>query len=360
MLTALTFLAILIILVLIHELGHFIAAKKNGVLVEEFGFGFPPRIFGKKFGETLYSINLIPLGGFVKLYGEEYHEGEKKKSDKKTIPAHRAFVNKTPFQKTIIITAGVVMNFCLGWLLLSILFTQGVPAPDGVYIASVQKDTPASEAGLMIGDKLVSISHDKQNVIIQASDDLIKSTKTFADQETELIVDREGELITVNIVPRSNPPAGQGSFGIVIEQKIKMQHYPWYTAPYHGLIESLSMIKTIAVEILKIPAQLITKQSTDVQFTGPIGIAKIVGEARKFGIVALMQITAILSLNLAVINILPFPALDGGRQVFIFYEWITGKKTNQNFEHYLNLIGIILLLVLSAVITIFDIQKYWG
>jgi len=360
MLTAVTFLIILVILVLIHELGHFIAAKKSGVLVEEFGFGFPPRIFGKKIGETLYSINLIPLGGFVKLYGEEYHEGEKETPGKNDIPSSRAFVNKTPLQKTIIITAGVFMNFFLGWALLSILFTQGVPAPAGVMISTIQENTPAAEVGLEVGDTLISIAYKDKTVTIRSTEDLIQSTKTFADREATLKVNRSGKEISVSIVPRSNPPKGEGSLGVVIEQKIEMIRHPWYSAPYYGFIESVSMTKTIGYEILKIPAQLISKQSTDVQFTGPIGIAKVIGEARRFGITALMQITTILSLNLAVINILPFPALDGGRQVFIFYEWITGKRTNQNLEHYLNLIGIILLLVLSAVITIFDIQKYWG
>lgn len=360
MVTALTFLVILIILVLIHECGHFIAAKKNGVLIEEFGFGFPPRLFGKKFGETLYSINLIPLGGFVKLYGEEYYEDKKRKPDKNTIPANRAFVNKTSAQKTIIITAGVIMNFLLGWFLISILFIQGVPTPTGVTVSHVQKNTPAYEAGLMVGDKLISISHDHKKIDIETTDDLITSTKTFADQETVLQIDRSGTQIPISIIPRSNPPKGQGSFGIVIEQQVEITHYPWYSAPYFGLIKVFSMTKAIATEILKIPVQLITQHSTNVQFTGPIGIAKIVGEARKLGVMALMEITAILSINLAVINILPFPALDGGRQIFILYEWITGKKTNQNLEHYLNFFGIILLLVLSAIITIFDIQKYWG
>ncbi|PIZ65818.1 hypothetical protein CO051_03635 [Candidatus Roizmanbacteria bacterium CG_4_9_14_0_2_um_filter_39_13] len=360
MITALIFLVILVVLVLIHEFGHFIVAKKSGVLVEEFGFGFPPRIFGKKFGETLYSINLIPLGGFVKLYGEEYHEGEKKRPDAKSIPKHRAFVNKSPLQKTMIITAGVVMNFILGWVILSFLFTQGVPTPAGVVVTSVQDNTPATEAGLLVGDRIISITQENKTIEIVSSEDLIGSAKTFADQPTILQIERTGKVFSVDITPRSNPPKGEGSFGIVIEQKVELVKHPWYTAPYFGFIEAASMIKMIAVEILKIPAQFFTKQSTSVEFTGPVGIAKIIGEARKFGIVALLQITAVLSLNLAVINILPFPALDGGRQVFIFYEWITGKKTNQNLEHYLNLAGIILLLTLSAVITIFDIQKYWG
>ncbi|PIT89239.1 MAG: RIP metalloprotease RseP, partial [Candidatus Levybacteria bacterium CG10_big_fil_rev_8_21_14_0_10_36_7] len=122
MVTAIIFFVILLILVLIHEFGHFFGAKKSGVKVEEFGFGFPPRLFGKKIGETLYSFNLIPLGGFVKLFGEEYHEEKKNKTD-----SQRAFVNKKPWQKTIIICGGVIMNFVLGWVITSYLFTVGVP-----------------------------------------------------------------------------------------------------------------------------------------------------------------------------------------------------------------------------------------
>ncbi|KKQ37568.1 MAG: Membrane-associated zinc metalloprotease [Candidatus Roizmanbacteria bacterium GW2011_GWA2_37_7] len=360
MTTALTFLLILIILVLIHEFGHYFAAKKSGVLVEEFGFGFPPRLFGKKIGETLYSINLIPLGGFVRLYGEDHNEVKNKKIENSKIPSHRAFVNKTPFQKTIIITAGVVMNIFFGWILISILYTQGVPSPVGVTVNAIQKNSPASEAGLKIGDKLISITHSDQTVKIITTDDLVQSTQRFADEITMLQINRGDKIFSVQITPRSRPPKDQGALGIVIEQQIEIKHYPWYMAFYQGFIETLSMTKTIAAELLKIPVQLISRQSTDVEFTGPVGIAKIVNEARKFGITALIQITAILSINLAVINILPFPALDGGRQIFILYEWVTGKRANQNLEHYLNIVGIILLLTLSAVITIFDIQKYWG
>ncbi len=359
MLTALTFIVILVVLVLIHEFGHYYAAKKTGVYVEEFGFGFPPRVIGKKIGETLYSINLLPIGGFVKLFGEEYHESTEKVENKK-IPKNRAFVNKKPWQKTIIITAGVIMNFLLGWVLISYLLTSGIPSPTGVAIEEVQPNSPAMEAGLQKGDRFVSIKHNDTKKDIVLTGDLINNANKYAGDTVEVTVERKGEQETVFIVPRKNPPKGQGTMGVVITQLVETKRYPWYTAPYYGLIEAANMTKMITVELLKIPASLISKTAPDVEFSGPIGIAKVVGEARQYGINALLQITALLSLNLAVINILPFPALDGGRLVFVLYEWITGRKSNQNLEKYLNLIGIIILLGLSLLITIFDIQKFWG
>jgi len=359
MLTVLTFIIILVVLVLIHEFGHYFAAKKTGVYVEEFGFGFPPRVIGKKIGETLYSINLLPIGGFVKLFGEEYHETKEKVDDKK-IPKERAFVNKKPWQKTIIITAGVVMNFLLGWVLISYLLTTGIPSPTGVGVEEVQSNSPAMEAGLQKGDRFVTIKHeDTQNDIILTGD-LINNANRFAGDKVEITIERKGKQQTLFIVPRKDPPKGQGSMGVVITQLVETKQYPWYTAPYYGLIEAASMTKMITVELLKIPASFLSKSAPQVEFSGPIGIAKVVGEARQYGINALLQITALLSLNLAVINILPFPALDGGRLVFVIYEWITGRRSNQNLEKYLNLIGIIILLGLSLVITIFDIQKFWG
>ncbi len=356
MLAAITFLIILIILVVIHELGHFFAAKKNDVYVEEFGVGFPPRAIGKKFGETLYSLNWLPLGGFVKLYGEEYHE-EDKLEKKAKIPASRAFVNKTPLQKAIIITAGVIMNFILGWVIMSYLYTIGIPTPAGVTILEVQNNSPAQAAGLQEGDKLVSIGQDEERINIKATYELIRATNRYIGEQVDLVVERDGQTQLVSLEARENPPANQGAFGIVINQLVEEEKHPWYTAPWYGLVRAYDMTRTIAVEILKIPYQLITRHKTDVEFSGPVGIARVVGEAREYGINPLLEIMALLSLNLAVINILPFPALDGGRLVFIVYEWITKKRPNQNFERYMNLAGIIILLSLSAVITIYDIMK---
>ena len=359
MITVLIFFAILVLLVLIHEFGHFIAAKKNGVYVEEFGFGFPPKLFGKKIGETLYSFNLIPLGGFVKLYREEYHENGKAKKNK-NIHDDRAFIAKNPLIKTIIILGGVIMNFVLGWVLISYLLVSGVPTPDGISVVEVQKNSPASAVGLEKKDVLVSITVDDKVTALTTTYDLVTTSQENADKPVLLTVLRRGKQIEFTITPRSNPPKGQGSLGIVINQMVKTKSYPWYSAPFYGLGEAFSMTRRIIIEVAKIPVQLLTTQKTNVEFTGPIGIAQIVGEARQYGIKALLELTALLSLNLAVFNILPFPALDGGRLVFVAYEWLTKKRPNEHFEKYMNLIGIILLLSLSVLVTINDIRKIWG
>ncbi len=358
MITFLIFFGILIVLVLIHEFGHFIVAKKNGVLVEEFGFGFPPRLFGKKIGETLYTFNLIPLGGFVKLYGEEYHE--KRKAKNKNIKDGRAFVAKNPLIKSFIILGGVTMNFVLGWVLISALLVSGVPTPDGINVVEVQKNSPAATVGIEKKDVLVSITAGDKVTPLTTTYDLVSASQENADKSVLLTVSRGDKKIEFNVTPRSNPPKGQGALGIVINQMVKTKSYPWYTAPFYGLGEAFSLTRRIIIEVVKIPVQLLTTQKTNVEFTGPIGIAQIVGEARKFGFKALLELVCILSLNLAVFNILPFPALDGGRLVFVGYEWLTKKRPNEHFEKYMNLIGIILLLSLSVLVTINDIRKTWG
>jgi regulator of sigma E protease len=353
------FIIILALLVLIHEFGHFIAAKKLGIKVEEFGFGFPPRVWGKKIGETLYSLNLLPIGGFVKVFGEEYHEENKTEAEGGYSPADRkrAFVYRPPWQKAIVIVAGVVMNFLLGWVLISYLFTQGVPTPtDKVIVEQIQPNSPAVTAGLKVGDVIEVISKDDQSRSIKTVDDLIKATKEYGDQQVILQYDRNGQKNQVTIMPRKNPPKDQGSLGVVITS-YAVRKYPWYTAPYYGLKHAAVITLTIITELGKTVTKLATGQAAKVEVTGPVGIAQYTGQAIKFGSNAVLELVALLSLNLAVINLLPFPALDGGRLVFIMYEWVTKKRINQHFERYMNLAGIIILLGLSAVITFFDVLK---
>ena len=251
------------------------------------------------------------------------------------------------------------MNFILGWVIISYLFTTGIPTPNGVAILKIQPNSPAAEKGLQKGDKLVSLQHGNRTIKLNTTYDLIRATKTYADKEVLITYERKGVKDMVTITPRSKTPKGQGAFGIIINQLVQTKKYPWYQAPFYGLIESFNMTRTIIREIIRIPVQFITERKSDVEFSGPIGIAKVVGEARKFGFKAILELTALLSLNLAVINILPFPALDGGRLVFIVYEWITGKRSNANLEKYLNLAGIIILLSLSALITWVDFKRYF-
>lgn len=341
------FILTLGVLVLVHELGHFIAAKKNGVKVEEFGFGLPPRLFGIKKGETLYSINLLPIGGFVKLYGEELYEIKNNKLK------NRAFINKSPWQKAIIIIAGVIGNFILGWALLSFLFTQGVPVPTKkVIIEKIASNSPAQKAQLKTGDVIVEFAGKK----LETTTDLISLSKKYADQKVSLIIERDNKKITKEIIPRKNPPQGQGPLGVVISNHI-LKKYSWYQAPFYGLKEAFNITFNIAYQLLKVIFEFITFQKPQVDVAGPVGIAQYAQSAIKFGKNAYLELVALLSFNLAIINILPFPALDGGRLVFVLYEGITKKKPNKEIEKYTNMIGILILLGLSLLITINDIAK---
>ncbi len=350
------FVLILALLVLVHEFGHFLAAKKSGVKVEEFGFGFPPRLFGIKKGETLYSVNLIPLGGFVRVYGEEYHDTDKK-IDKRL--RNRAFVYKKPWQKSVIIISGILGNFLLGWVLISFLFTQGVPTPtDQVIVKQVRSDTPAKRSGFQSGDIITKIQIHGKIYRLTSSSDLIKYSKEFAGEEVGVTVVRNNKALFLQTMPRKNPPAGEGPLGIIVTSFIDKK-YVWYEAPFYGLIEAFNITKAIVVQLSKTIFQLATLKKPDVEVAGPIGIAQYTGQAIKFGNNAVLELVALLSLNLAVINILPFPALDGGRLVFVVYEWVTRRRVNKKVERYTNLVGIILLLSLAVVISINDIIKIY-
>ena len=349
--TILIFILILSVLIFVHELGHFFIAKKTGVRVDEFGFGLPPRVFGKKIGETLYSLNLIPLGGFVKLYGEEYHEIKNKNN------AKRAFINKKPWQKTLIIIGGVIGNFLLGWVIISFLFTQGVPTPTNkIIVDKISKGSPAVISGLKEKDEIFKMIAEGSSINLTKADDLITLTKKYAGNSISLYVKRGDKFITINVVPRKKPPADEGPLGISISSYV-IKKYLWYEAPFYGLVESSRIIKTIVVELSKILYQLVTFQKVKVEVAGPIGIAKYAGSAIKLGVNAVLELLALLSFNLGVINILPFPALDGGRLMFVLFEWITNKKINKNIEKYVNAFGLIILLSLGIFISIFDVLK---
>lgn len=355
MLTIITFFIILSILVIIHELGHFIAAKKNNVFVEEFGFGLPPRIFGIKHGETLYSLNLLPFGGFVKVLGEEEHE-----LDKKKLPPElqkRTFVSKSAGVKILILTAGVAANFILGWGIVSYLFTQGVPVPTNkIIIESVANNSPAQNVGIQKNDVIRSITTLAGTKKLASSDEFITRVREAKGEQVSLSVERNGTLRDLTLTPRINPPRGEGSLGVVLTQFV-IKKYPWYQSPFYGLLESANITYQIIKELGKTLLHFLTFQKTQVDVAGPIGIAKITDQAVKVGYMAVLQLLGLLSLNLAVINILPFPALDGGRLAFVLYETIFRRKINPNIERRLNMAGFAILLSLIGLVTINDILK---
>lgn len=355
MITIAVFFIILSILILIHEFGHFIVSKKNGVYVEEFGFGLPPRIFGIKRGETLYSLNWLPFGGFVKVLGEEEHEIEGKKLPPEL--QNRTFVSKPARVKIAILTAGVLANFILGWAVVSYLFTQGVPVPtDKIVIESVANNSPAQSAGIIKNDIILSIKTPTGSKKLNNADKFISEVKSVKGQPVTLEAERNGKPMTFVITPRVNPPKGEGALGVVLTQ-FTIKKYVWYQAPFYGLIESAHITYAIVKELGKTLIGFLLFQKPNVDVAGPIGIAKITGQAVKVGYIAVLQLLGLLSLNLAVINILPFPALDGGRLAFVLYETIFRKKINPQVERRLNMAGFAILLSLIGLVTLNDILK---
>ena len=362
LLTLATFFFVLGVLVLVHEFGHFLAAKRLGIKVEEFGVGFPPRIWGKKIGETLYSINLLPIGGFVRLFGEDEAEASAKFVSEPGFEKKRAFFAKTPLERSSVLIAGVVMNFLLGWLIISFLFTQGVMTPtDKVHIDEVEKGSPADIAGLLPKDVISEIkSLDGSQVFqIKSSKQLVETTDKFRGREIILAVEREGTFLDLPITPREKTSAIEGAMGVVVsnfEEKVSPPHL----APFLGLKEAFNMSKQLILGIADMVIKLVTFRGVNRDIAGPVGIAELTGQAVKFGKLAVLELMGLLSLNLAIINLLPIPALDGGRLLFVALEGLTKKKVKPAVEKYMHQIGLLLLLTLLVFATINDILRLLG
>lgn len=358
MLTAIIFILILGISVLVHEWGHFIAARRSGLTVEEFGFGFPPRIFSWKVNETVYSINLLLLGGFVKILGEDGSEAANQKS----------FASKPVSIKGIIITAGVFMNFILGALLLIIGFNIGLPqvldkenealAKDiEIQVLTVNQNSPAEKADLKAGDVIKNFSAESGSVFggndISVFQNFINKNK---GKEITLKIKRGKENFEAKTVPRINTPAGEGALGIAII-KTGIISYPWHQAIWLGVKSAFITVWEIIVGFFELIKNLLITGRVSQEVAGPVGIAVLTGQAINLGFIYLLQLIALISLNLAVLNLVPFPALDGGRLLFLGIEKIKGSKIDPKVENSIHSIGLILLLALAALITYRDILK---
>lgn len=353
----LIFILILMVLVLIHEAGHFFVAKKLGIKVEEFGFGFPPRAFSFKRGETTYSINWLPIGGFVKLYGEDKAGGGKiGKADKPIKDIGRAFFARPPWQRFLVVVAGVVMNFALATIIVSYLFgVAGVSVPgDRVVIIDIAASSPAQEAGLSSGDTIVSVN----NVSLTNPQQLTDYTGKHLGEQLELVIEKkEGQTEVIELTPRTDYPEGQGPMGVSVGSNVEIKKYPWYEAPVIGIQESFKRSWLIITGLGQTISQMATKGEVPQGIAGPVGIAQLTGQFVKVGPLAVLDLVAFLSLNLAILNVLPIPALDGGRLFFIITEMVTRKKVNQKFEGYAHAVGMIVLLGLIALITFHDVSR---
>lgn len=351
--TLLVFFLILSTLVLIHEFGHFYVAKKSGMLVEEFGFGLPPRIFAIKVGETLYSVNILPFGGFVKIFGESSDDlkGVVKSNLK------RAFNSKPWYQRGAVIIAGPVMNFLLAVVVTSYLFSKGLYLPTGrIELVKVEKNSPAQYAGLRAKDLLVSLKKDKLYTF-NSTEQLVELSQKYAGEMVEINFIRNGKKLSTRLVPSKKPPKGQGPLGIVITPEVEFRKYSLLEAPLVGLKESINISIQFYRELLRIIGRFIFLKFPQVEVAGPVGIAKLTGQAVKNGFDSVIQLLGLLSLNLALINIFPFPALDGGQLTFVLYEGITRRKINEELKTKINTAGLVILLFLIILITVNDIKK---
>ncbi len=351
LLTIIAFIVILSILVFVHEFGHFIVAKKTGMKIEEFGFGYPPRLWGKKIGETIYSINTLPIGGFVKILGEEL--GEKVAETEK----EKTFYSKSKKARTAVLLAGVLMNFFLAVVAFSVIYTKiGIPTKtDRVSLVAVAEDSPAAKAGLKTNDLIIRVDGQE----IKNNESFIQLTEEKAGQEMVIEVEREGESLTFSVVPRKNPPEGEGPLGVVISQT-EMKFYPFWQMPIRGSIEGFKEAFAWTQLILEFVVNMIGRLfrgEVPRDIAGPVGILQFTGTAVQSGYLAVLQFLGILSVNLMVLNILPFPALDGGRLVFIGYELVTGRRPKPSIERWVNTIGIAILMFLLFLVTLNDIAR---
>ena len=344
--TIVSFVGILVVLILAHELGHFITAKISGVKVEEFGFGFPPRLLSIKRGETRYSLNALPLGAFVKMAGEEDPD----------VPGSLA--SKSIPTRLLVLSAGSLMNLLLPFLLFSIAFmVPHTAVTEPVVVAEVVPDTPAAMAGIQSGDVITSINGKPLDNL----GDLHRYIQLHLGNEITLLVTHSDSTTEeVEVIPRWKPPPEQGAIGIEVDlevarlnQTVDRQHYPFWRAIPMGVgqcIETFVLFKNgiISMIIGAIPTQL----------TGPVGIAQLTGEVAKAGFSPLLELAAFISINLGIINLFPLPALDGGRIAFVLLEWVRrGKRISAKAEGIVHSIGFMLLIGVILAITFQDIIR---
>ncbi len=344
--TLAAFFFVLAIVVIAHELGHFATAKACGVRVDEFGIGFPPRIIAVKHGETEYSLNWVPLGGFTKMAGEEDPNIE------------RSLASKSIPKRLLVLSAGSIMNFILPFLLLTIAFMIPHDTVTGyVSVAEVVADSPAEMAGIVAGDNILEIN----GKTINNTADVSRYIQMYLGNEMDILLERtDGSKETVTVVPRWNPPSGEGSVGFAIRTEdaaiVKQSYNPWM-ALKKGTVEMFETMVLFKNGILS----MFIGTSTTADLVGPVGIAQITGEVARAGISPLLEWTAFFSLNLAIINLLPLPALDGGRIIFVLLEWIRrGKKVSPETEGKIHFLGFALLILLMVAITFQDIGRIIG
>ncbi len=360
--TILLFLLILAILIFVHELGHFLVAKWSGIRVDEFAIGFPPRLLSFTKGETKYTINLIPFGGFVKIFGENPDEESIAGPDKS-----RSFVHKPKSIQALVLVAGVTFNMIFAWILISLAMVIGMQLPQGfvqnsavkshqILIVEVTKDSPAYNAGLKEEDTILEISRGMEVLrptAIKEIQDFIGSSK---DTSLSIIYLRNNATSSATFTPVFDEASGKARAGIAMYEFSEVK-IPLWKAPWEGLKETISKTKEITVSIFGFFGNVFIGKGQFAEVSGPVGIARMVGDTSRLGFAYLLLFTALISINLAVINLIPFPALDGGRLLFVLIEKIKGSPLNPKFANISNALGFLILITLMVIVTYHDIIK---
>lgn len=344
--TILLFLVILLVTVLVHEWGHFVAARKSGMLVEEFGFGIPPRLWSWKKGETTYSINALPIGGFVKIAGENGEETG--------VAPDRQFESKSVFAKSMVLLAGVIMNFVLAIVLFTVAYMSGLPAVTSTgtpTVTSVVAGSPVATAGIVPGDTVTSVLVNG----IPATMTTVALHDAIQESTGPVIITyiHSGAAETATVTPTIS--GDNTLIGVSIEPISIVKQSLW-----NAFGSAWYQVTTLSREILATLGALIWglvsgNGSVD-GLMGPVGLAKAVGSAATFGLAYLLAFTATISVNLAILNAMPFPALDGGRLIVVWGEALTRRKFSQKTVGIIHAIGFVLLLVLMVVLTVGDIR----
>lgn len=351
----------LIALMIIHEFGHFIIAKKFKVRIDEFGIGYPPRLFGKKFGETIYSINLVPLGAFVKIYGEEGG-----------IDDYRSFSRLTVWKRILIVLGGVISFWLASMVVFAVAFLIGVSVPIGdqdvvgvtstnIKVISVVEGSPAEKAGVKPGDSIVKAQVQSQDAKIDKVAQFQAFVQDNKGKQVNLILNRSGENLSVALTPRTDYPEGQGPTGIVLERVADIiKKHTWYQSPLQGIIYTGKITWQAISGIYAVISNLARGQGMPegAELAGPVGITIFLSQAATLGTGFFLYFIGSLSVLLALFNLLPIPALDGGKFLFLIIEFIRKKPVSARIEQTLTAVFFILLITMSVFVTAkFDIPR---
>ncbi len=356
------FFVILAVLVLVHEFGHFFAAKRFGIRVDEFGLGFPPRLFGRMWNGTLYSINAIPFGGFVKIFGENPDDESISGPD-----SSRSFVHKAKWKQVIVLAAGVIMNIILAWVLFSIGFmsgmTMGVSDANAQYVTDKHvivldalPNSPAAKAKLVSGDEILSYSIGGATTTTSTVESIQAAIRESNGKKVGFEIQRLSGNTYIEVVPEKGVLGDAYAIGISMDMVGKVR-LPFFAAFTEGAKLTGSMFMNIVGGLYGLIHDAILGKADISQVSGPVGIARLVGDAGRLGFVYLLSFTAFISLNLAVLNLVPFPALDGGRILFVLIEAIFRRPISPKVGNTINTVGFGLLLAFMLFVTYKDIVK---